>query len=253
MRLVAARLTAAVGADGLVIRLGGDEFAVLVGGATERTVATLATRVASGFDRPFHLVDGDAAVGVSIGTALSDGTDSSAQTLLRNADIAMYDAKAAGKNRVEAFRPAMLAEVRARHDTREALAAALNGDEIIVYYQPIVASGSHRAIAVEALVRWRRPGFGIITPTDFLPLAEQLGLIAAIDHFVLRRACAQAREWDEANGEPLGVHVNVSAITLEAPDFVATVQDTLQKTGLRTSRLTMELTESALMSNPASR
>ncbi|MDQ1701656.1 MAG: diguanylate cyclase [Frankiaceae bacterium] len=245
------RLTAAVRDDGFVVRLGGDEFAILVAGATEATVAELARRVVASFEAPFELTAGDALVGVSIGTAIGTAGEDCGETLLRNADLAMYGAKSAGKSRVAAFDPSMLVEVRAKHETREALTRAVGRREIVVYYQPIVSSRGQQVVAVEALARWDRPGHGVLAPSDFLPLAEQIGLVSAIDELVLREACRLLREWNDANAVPLGVHVNVSAHTMAQPRFVQIVRDTIAETGIPARLLTLELTETALMSQPA--
>ncbi|MDQ1724552.1 MAG: hypothetical protein QOG52_1580, partial [Frankiaceae bacterium] len=245
----AARLRGCLRTADTVARLGGDEFAVVLADTDAGAVEAAAERIVAAFALPFVLADGDAVVGVSVGTALSSDSVADGDTLLRYADIAMYEAKTSGKSRHESFRAALLDQLMERHNSREALLHAIGHDEIVVVYQPIIASATHAVVAVEALARWQRPGRGLLAPDSFLPLAEEMGVISAIDLLVLRAACAQVRTWNQVQ-DRYGVHVNVSAITLARADLLEVVRAVIADTGIRPELLTLELTETALMTNP---
>ena len=245
----ATRLRGCLRTADTVARLGGDEFAVVLADTDAASMGAAAERIVAAFALPFVMPDGNAFVGVSVGTALSAGSTNDGDTLLRHADIAMYEAKTSGKNRHMSFRSVMLEQLLERHDSRDALLHALAHDEIVVVYQPIIASANHAVVALEALARWQRPGRGLLAPDAFLPLAEEMGVISAIDIVVMRTACTQVRSWNQVQ-DRYGVHVNVSAITLARPDLVETVRDIVADTGLRPDLLTLELTETALMTNP---
>ncbi|MDX6256600.1 MAG: hypothetical protein QOJ11_2934 [Frankiales bacterium] len=254
LRDAAARLTASLRAGDTVARLGGDEFAILVHGADDDAVRVVARRVVDAFLAPFAVQDGFTELGVSVGVTMTtpvvekrDGA-----TLLRDADIAMYVAKSGGKHRYDVFLPSMLDLLVSRHDMKQALTHAIAARELVVHYQPIVDAPDGQVRGVEALVRWQRPGHGMVPPLDFLTLAEEFGLIPDIDLFVLRQACGQVEEWNSHRppGEQLCVHVNMSAVTLAHAEVVGQVATALQESGLPAHRLTVELTESTLMADP---
>jgi len=169
--------------------------------------------------------------------------------LIRNADLAMYQAKSKGKSRFELFEPSLAAAMLRRHDVREELAKAIEREEIVVQYQPIVSVATGLITAAEALVRWEHPVRGLVSPSEFVPLAEETGLIRALDHHVLSEACREARRWnpDEASDEPLRVHVNLSVAELRDPDLVPDVLAVLQASELAPGRLVLEITESELL------
>ncbi|MDX6221393.1 MAG: hypothetical protein QOD91_447, partial [Frankiales bacterium] len=156
------------------------------------------------------------------------------------------------KHRFEIFLPSMLDKLVTRHDLKQALTLAITDHELVVHYQPIVDAADGQVRGVEALVRWQRPGHGMVPPLEFLTLAEEFGLISDIDLFVLRDACDQVREWNSRRpvDAPLCVHVNMSAVTLAHPQVVGQVDTTLQQSGLPARLLTVELTESTLMADP---
>ena len=256
LREASRRLTASLRAGDTVARLGGDEFAILVDGADAQGVAAVARRVVDAFELPFPVRDGSADLGVSVGVTMTDEAGLRARdggTLLRHADIAMYVAKAAGKRRYEVFAPAMLDTLVTRHDTTQALTRAISDHQLTVHYQPIVDGLDGQSRGVEALVRWLRPNHGMVPPLEFLGVAEQVGLIQDIDLFVLHEACRQVQEWNarRSPADGLSVHVNMSAMTLAAPDVVDRVAGALTRSGLPGRLLTIELTETALMSDPA--
>jgi EAL domain-containing protein (putative c-di-GMP-specific phosphodiesterase class I) len=186
-------------------------------------------------------------VRTSIGVAV--GFRESAEELIRDADVAMYEAKAAGKDRFVVFRPEMQMVVQNRvgleMDLREAVS---RGDQLFLEYQPIFDLSTMTPKGAEALVRWRHPKRGVIPPADFIPMAEESGLIGPIGRFVLRQACAQAASWN-AQGHPIGVSVNVSPRQLENPGFVAEVRTALGDAGLEAKSLTLEITETSLMAD----
>ncbi|MDP8969892.1 MAG: EAL domain-containing protein [Actinomycetota bacterium] len=230
-------------------RLGGDEFAVLLEDV-ER--ASDASDTAQGLLDALSAslqVDGDPVfVNASVGVALSDGGEQAGE-LLRNADVAMYRAKTLGKGRVAVFEGHMHAAILNRVELEADLRRALNQGQIRVDYQPIVRLDDARVSGVEALARWSHPGRGPVPPSDFIPLAEEIGLIVPLGRWVLREACRQVRAWQRAYpaDPPLVVSVNVSGRQLQHPDFVAQVNEALEASGLDAGSLSLEITETILM------
>ncbi|MCJ2016929.1 EAL domain-containing protein [Methylobacterium sp. E-065] len=246
LRKTARRLTAALGPRDVVARLGGDEFAVLqVGTAGPEGVETLAARIIELVGRPF-LIDGQlVTVGASVGAALAptDGTEPGA--LLRNADLALYKAKADGKGTFRRFDPALDARVRARRSLEADLRRAIAVQEFELHYQPLVDARSGRITAAEALVRWRHPERGLVSPADFIPLAEETGLIGPLGQWVLRTACAQAVRWPSH----IRVAVNLSPVQFRDLRLAETVKAALTASGLATKRLELEITEGVLLAD----
>ena len=266
---VARRLLNATRGCDAVARLGGDEFAVLVDrvpGPGE--AAIVAERILEAMRRPVRLEGADVTVGVSVGIATSAHAET-AEALLRDADVAMYRAKARGKGQSLVFEPAMhaaaLARLQLEGELRRAVtdasadacldeagtagrAAAAPG-EFALAYQPIVALATGEVRSLEALLRWRHPDRGPISPAEFIPLAEETGLIVPLGRWVLRAACRQLRAWDRAGVPRAGSHlaVNVSGRQLDDPGLVADVAAALADFGLAADRLTLEVTETALM------
>jgi diguanylate cyclase (GGDEF)-like protein len=246
---VAERLSAAVRDEDLVARLGGDEFAVLVEDAKDRDAITAAAQqLITALERPFAFDGLSLEVKASIGIATGDTADS-AQQLIRDADIAMYAAKLNGKGQYAWFVPAMRARAVDRWTLRSDLAVALRRNELIVEYQPIIDLADGRINGAEALVRWQHPTRGLIGPTEFIPVAEQTGLITDIGDWVLRTAATEASRWRSRSGTqiPLYVSVNVSALQLRDHSMVERVASALAHSGLPAHALTLELTESLLM------
>jgi EAL domain-containing protein (putative c-di-GMP-specific phosphodiesterase class I) len=195
---------------------------------------------------------------VSAGIAASHGRNVSAEELIRNADVAMYEAKAAGKGRFAVFHPSMGTAVLERHGLKEELRLAIEREELRLYFQPIVSMATGEIAATEALVRWQHPRRGLVTPSEFVPLAEETGLILSLGQWVLDEACQQARAWEverhEAGLEPseLAVHVNLSAVELRDPHLAARVRSTLMRTGVDPRRLVFEITETLLLDDAES-
>jgi len=250
----AERLRGCVRPADLVARLGGDEFALLLAGVDHHIAGEVAERLVDVLSEPL-VIDGrpmrvGASVGVVLAEACVDDVNRYAEELLRSADVAMYWAKASGKGRIAFFDPAMDERILARLQVESALRTAIAEQQFVVHYQPIVGLERGRVVGVEALVRWDRPGECMVPPAEFIPLAEQTGLIGPIGEHVLRTACAQVRAWDEAfpDREPLELSVNLSAVQLLDPAIVELVDTVLAETGLPAERLTVEITETALIS-----
>ncbi|HEX6620031.1 MAG TPA: EAL domain-containing protein [Solirubrobacteraceae bacterium] len=253
LEAVAGRLLGALKAGDLAARLGGDEFAVLLHDVTDGAhVRSVADRVIGLLSRPFavagHEISAHASLGIVEGwTAEVD----SAEELLRNADVAMYTAKNAGKQRHEVFEPAMHAAVLRRHRLKEDLQRAAERGELVVELQPIVELATGHVAAAEALVRWNHPERGRMTPGDFIDVAEETGRILEVDRFVLERGCELAASWPGGGGgEDVALHVNVSPRELQRPELIRRVSDALETTGLPPNRLVLEITESGLMRDP---
>jgi EAL domain-containing protein (putative c-di-GMP-specific phosphodiesterase class I) len=199
------------------------------------------------FEAPVNA--GSELVSVDLSIGITDSRRSrEADDLIRDADLAMYQAKARGKSRFEFFDPAMAAAMLRRHDVKADLAKAIERDQIVVEYQPIVSLETGHINAAEALVRWQDPARGMVGPSEFITLAEQTGLIRAIGRQVLIQACRQARLWNDAAGAaPVRVHVNVSVAELRDPELIRNVRAILGEFNLPPEMLTLEITESELL------
>jgi diguanylate cyclase (GGDEF)-like protein len=239
---------ARIGAE-TVARLGGDEFVVLCEDLeSERDAIPIAERIESALGPPFTLPDNELSVTASIGVAVARGGGATPDSLLRDADVAMYRAKERGRDRYELFDQAMRTRLLQRLQVENELRRAIERDELRLFYQPIVRVADTGIVGVEALVRWDHPQRGLISPAEFIPLAEETGLIVTIGSWVLEEACRQSTHWQEAHPDwpPLWVSVNVSARQLNA-EFVDIVAATLQDTGADPKRLALEVTESILI------
>ncbi len=265
----ARRLLACTREGDLAARLGGDEFAVLLAGVRSEADATVvAERIVASVGAPFVLGDTPVVVGTSVGVARAgdcaaarDAAGAPAvpldEALLQSADIAMYRAKAGGKARYVVFEPAMQASAVERLLLEADLRAALEASEFRVHYQPIVELESGRVTGAEALVRWQHPQRGLLPPAEFIPLAEETGLIVPLGAWVLAEACGQAAAWQRrqrdvgAGGPPFTVSVNVSGRQLAEAGYVAEVAAALAASGLTPGSLVLELTETTVVANPA--
>ncbi len=242
---VAERLSPTLRGDDTLARLGGDEFAVLTIGVPDGG-ELVARRILEALRDPFALAGGDVSVSASIGVACDAG---SAEELLRDADVAMYGAKSAGRGRYEVFDPSLHHADRNRLRLESDLAHAIERHQLRVLYQPVVELQTDAVVGFEALLRWEHPAFGTISPLDFIPIAEETGLIVPIGRWVLSQACAQARRWQVAHPRPasLTMAVNVSARQLQETSFVDEVQAALIRHVLPPETLTLEITESVLL------
>ncbi len=243
---VAERVRTCIRTQDLAARLGGDEFAILLLDDPRLASAlSVATRVIEALAVTFPIQGHELKVSASIGIAASQGGIEGADDLLRNADVAMYTAKQAGKNRFSVFEPTMHAAIVARHATSTELSRGISGGEIDVFYQPLIRLASGAPYGAEALARWRHPVRGIVAPDEFIPLAEESGAILELGRAVLFEACREASTWRSAGG-PLAVTVNLSAAQLGHDDFIRDLVDILRATGLPPSRLVLEMTETAM-------
>jgi len=243
LRAVGTRLARAVHEDDLVARLGGDEFAVLVHEPGE--AVEVAERILRSFELPLAVGDRLLAVNLSAGIAIGGATTAD---LLRDADLAMYEAKSAGKRRYAVFTPEMRDAVMRRHTLRDELAAGIEREELFLQYQPIVDLATGETTAVEALVRWQHPQHGRIPPLEFIPLAESSGLIVPLTRLVFRTACREAATW----ADPIAVQVNLSGAELDDPNLADGILEILAAAGLPPERLVIELTETVLVQDAAS-
>jgi diguanylate cyclase (GGDEF)-like protein/PAS domain S-box-containing protein len=233
-----------------VARLGGDEFAILaenIAGVDD--AIRIAERVQAALAAPIRLRGQEVGVSASIGIALSNATYRQPQEMLRDADTAMYRAKASGRGRHVVFDRAMHERAVALLQRESDLRRAIERDEVQVLYQPITALEDGSVVGFEALLRWRHPELGLLAPTDFIAIAEETGQIIGLDRWVLRQACRQMRQWEQRfpHLPPLAMSVNVSGKHIAQPDFLEYVRTVLSLTGLDPARLRLEITESALI------
>lgn len=246
---VAALLRECVRASDTVARVGGGDFAILLNDVSARSnPEEVAERIFAAFESPIDLDGRQIAVTASIGIASGRGD---AHEMLRHADVAMYRARREGKSRYERFTPGMKAGMLQRLELEADLLRAVERDEFVVHYQPIVALAGQQLVGFEALVRWQHPRRELIPPLSFIPLAEELGLINAIGRRVLNEACRQAARWQaERPTDPaLYVTVNLSARQLQRPDLVQEVRTALRESELEPHRLVLEITETILMND----
>lgn len=239
---VAARIKQAAGAAGVAARLGGDEFAVLVTRRDAASCLRLGGKILAALSQPTTELDRALIVQASVGVAVTNGGGTAAD-LLRDADVAMYVAKRQGGGRVRLFQPRMGALIVARQQSKADLQRALDDNQLVVHYQPIVDLSTSVVIGAEALVRWQRPGHGMVPPGDFIELAEQTGLIGPLGEHVLDQACGQVQRW-RSQGHCLGVAVNISTRQLSGRGFATALSRMLDAVELPPQELTIEVTES---------
>jgi EAL domain-containing protein (putative c-di-GMP-specific phosphodiesterase class I) len=233
-----------------VFRFGGDEFAVLLASLSqEHEASVVARRIMSFLAAPFVIANHTLYVTASIGIAVcpSDGDD--LPTLLRNADSALNQAKQKGKNTYEFYTESLTQVSIERMNMETNLRRAIEQKELTLYYQPKIDARTGRLAGGEALLRWNNPQLGSVSPGRFIPLAEETGLIVPIGEWVLREACSQMRDWENAGLPPITVAVNVSARQVQQCDLGELISNLLKETGLQPQRLELELTESAIMAD----
>jgi diguanylate cyclase (GGDEF)-like protein len=247
LRVVAARLSDAIRPGDMVARLGGDEFAILLDGLPDAGLAlTLGQRVVDATAAPVAIGGNWVNVGASVGLTIRHG-QSTVDGLMREADVAMYAAKAKGKNRVERFDAGLDAMAVAHHQVRADLDGAAGRGEFVLDYQPIVDLDSGLLVGLEALVRWQHPTRGLLPPSEFIEVAEQTGAIISVGRFVLETATEQLQRWQRRYGLPgLWMSVNVSVCQLDRPGFANDVKNVLLGTGVDPANLVLEVTETIL-------
>ena len=249
LRVVAKRLQVTIRDTNRASRFGGDEFAVLADVTDEPVdAAILAERLIATIGAPFSVEGSDIRSGASVGIAIYERDHATPETLLSQADVALYQAKAEGRSRYCFFTPSMEAEVRNRVTLTAELQEAIATGQFFLEYQPQIDAETMRIIGVEALVRWRHPKRGVLSPAEFIPVAEKTGLIVAVDRWVKREACRQAKAWNDACTEPIVMSVNVSGAQFKrALELEKDVAIVLAKSGLSPRLLELELTETVLM------
>jgi diguanylate cyclase (GGDEF)-like protein/PAS domain S-box-containing protein len=251
LKLAAGRLAACVQEGDTVARLGGDEFVLLVAEQEqEEGVYRAMQRVMAAMSQPFVIDEREFKITCSAGIASFPRDGEEADTLLRNAETAMYRAKDLGRNNFQLYSSDMNSDLGERLTLETDLWKAVVRNELVLYYQPKVELKSGRVIGMEALLRWNHPTRGMIPPEKFVPAAEASSLITEIGSWVIHEACANNKEWQDANLRALPIAVNISARQLHDNDLVETIRTALQTTNLRPEHLEIELTESAVMMHP---
>ncbi len=249
LKQVAQRLQRGVGDAGLVGRLGGDEFQVVLPGTDNRdAMSALARDLIASLSQPYVVGGASVAIGCSIGIAITPDHGEDSETLIRNADLALYAAKADGRGVHRFYSDEMLAGAKSRKQLEDDLRVALSEGAFHLCYQPVVSTASTRIVGYEALIRWDHPTRGAVSPADFIPVAEDCGLIEAIGEWVLRTACIEAARWP---GD-VRVAVNVSPIQFANPVLPSTVLAALAQSGLAADRLELEITEGVFLDETAS-
>ena len=248
---IAQRLREVVGKVDTVARIGGDEFVMVLGSIAERAdAARVAQQAIEALKCPVRICGVDLHISTSIGIAFYPADGTSADNLIAHADSAMYCAKQRGRNNLQFFEPGMDTATRDRVRLESDLHSALALGQFVLHYQPKVDTATDFFHSAEALIRWQHPERGTIMPDDFIPLAEECGLINAIGEWVLREACRQCKAWQHEGLPPLRVAVNVSASQFRQGNLLAVIHDALNEAGLDPRCLELELTESAVMTNP---
>lgn len=250
LRDVAVRLKSCLREEDTVARFAGDEFTLLLSGITRtEDVINIARKILHTVKQPSIIGRHELYITASIGIALYPGDGEDVETLMKNADTAMYHAKEQGRNNYQFYTPSMHAKSLEKMVLESNLRRALDHEQFVVYYQSLVNINTGKVVGMEALVRWRHPDRGLILPEEFLALSENTRLIVFIDELVLYTVCAQHKAWEAQGFQPLCVAVNLSAHTFQQPNLVETIMSVLQKTGLDPHFLGIEITEGIAMEN----
>ena len=250
LQSVAERLTASVRSSDTVSRLGGDEFIVILSGLGETAHAGIAAqKIIDSISERFVIRELELHTTVSIGISIFPDDGMANEELISNADVAMYRAKEIGRNNYQFFAQAMNDKSYERLTMENKMRRALERNEFVLYYQPQVNSETGRIIGAEALVRWRQPDIGLVSPAMFIPIAEESGLIVSIGEWVMREACRQNKEWQDVGFPSIPVAVNLSAVQFRQKNLTELVADALEKSGLESRWLELEITESGIMQN----
>jgi diguanylate cyclase (GGDEF)-like protein/PAS domain S-box-containing protein len=245
LRHTADRISRGIRPGDTVARFGGDEFVIVCDDVSEVEIAQIAERVLGAVSQPCLIGEQEVTVTASLGIALADA-DATPESLLRDSDAAMFFAKERGRGRIERFDQALRSKVERRLATASSLRRALERAEFTVHYQPIVELGTGAMVSAEALLRWQHPDRGLVSPAEFIPIAEETGLIVPIGAWVLEQACRQLVHWQRTQPS-MTVAVNLSVRQMLAPDIAGLIEDVLQRTGARAESLCLELTESVFM------
>lgn len=246
LKEVASRLGQTVGEQGIVSRQGGDEFIILLDDIDRQGISKVAKRILNSFAHPFAIQQEEFYVTPSIGISVypSDGMDG--ETLIKNADIAMYVAKDRGKNNYQFYTSGLQGLSSRKMEMETGLRKAMDSNQFELYYQPQVELKTGNIIGIESLIRWKHPERGMVPPVEFIPLAEETGLIVPIGNWVLKEACKQHRKWMDYGYIPMVMSVNISVRQFQDDDFVSSVKRTLEETGMDPGSLELEITESIM-------
>ena len=247
---VAQQLKRFVGSRGVVARLGGDEFVIVLTNVRARgEIASGADGILRVLTAPLRVAGRAISTSVSIGVTLYPEDSGELESVLRNADLAMYKAKEAGRSNVQFFQSEMTKQARRRLTMEQALREALKRQQFVLHYHPQIEIATRRVVALEALVRWSHPQLGLVPPNKFIPIAEESGLIVPLGEYILRAACEEVMRWQAAGVPTVPVAVNWSAIQLQRQSVVEVVHEVLEQTGMPPKLLSLEITEGALMRN----
>jgi len=250
LRNLVTRLKASARKSDTVARIGGDEFVILMDNLQDAAGADMvAERVLSAFREPVELLGHSLVVTVSIGIAIYPRDDTDASRLLAKADAAMYQAKAAGRDGFSVYAEGSALYDPSRLYMQNDLRQAIDGNQLVLHFQPQVHLANRRIMGVEALVRWQHPMRGMVSPAEFIPLAEECGLIQRLGEWVMRTACRQLKEWEMRGYAPMRMSINVSAVQFHQSSFVALLKSALEESGVNPANIELELTESVLMHN----
>jgi diguanylate cyclase len=248
---VARRLSGIMRSVDTVARMGGDEFVLIVNSTSDQQDAVeLAERAIAALAEPIRISAVDLHIASSIGIAFYPADGATAESLIAHADAAMYCAKQRGRNNVQCFEPSMDRVTRERVKLESELHEAIARQQFELYYQPKVDTATEYVHSAEALIRWRHPERGLIMPNDFIPMAEECGLIVAIGDWVMREACRQCKQWQREGLQPLRVAVNVTASQFRHGNLLGVIRSAVEDAGLDPRYLELEITESAVMTNP---
>jgi len=245
---VAERIRNAVRSTDVVARLGGDEFAIVMPATGADQAAVVGQRILAALKEPIELPDRSIRCAASLGLSVGDAGQGPEEMLMQ-ADVAMYASKAEGLNRLHFFEPGLLLVRRLRSQLVDDLRSALKGEGLVLHYQPVVELATGRVEGVEALIRWNHPTRGRIMPDEFIPLAEEAGLISELGRWVLTTAVEQLRQWvdEDAVDSRFSVRINISATDLQSLQFIEDVRGVLKETGVRPEQVVLELTEMAIV------
>jgi diguanylate cyclase (GGDEF)-like protein len=244
LKIVSRRIEKCVGNNDMVARMGGDEFAVLLPSvANVKDAEAIAAKIIASFAEPFDVCGQQMLCGVSIGIAFAPEDGESVETLMKHVDLALYDAKDNGRNRYSLFESDMDEAARVRREIETDLRAAMQRNELTLYYQPLVCIDTGKPNSYEALLRWNHPTRGMVYPTEFIPIAEETGLILQLGEWVLRNAIAELSTWPE----DVSVSVNLSPLQMKSASLISTIVNALAQSQVAPQRLELEITESVLM------
>ena len=245
LRMTADRLRGLVRETDTIARMGGDEFAIVQTALSETDATSLARRVISRISEPYEIDGQQVVIGASVGIAIGQANGLTPDQLIRNADLALYCAKGDGRGTFKIFEPEMDLQVQARRQLEQDLRNALHAGEFELYYQPIVDIESNQITGLEALIRWNHPRHGLVMPNQFIPLAEEIGLIIPMGEWIIRNACAMAARWPNQ----IKIAVNLSPVQFRSPGLVSSIAAAINASGLPAERIELEVTETSLLQN----